>query len=460
MVTVGALISMAAHLEGKSASVLDFMGFAQKGGAVLSFVRFAARDALLNQVRIDTQQADVLLACDMVVGASAEALQTVRHGRSRIVVNTHPIPNAAFVRNPDASLHAEALLDKMRDAAGAEFMSTCDAQSLAARFLGDTVGANILMLGFAWQLGLVPVALDALMRAIELNNVAVPMNRLAFSVGRLAAGEPAALDALWAERHAPGQTRPAREAHSANDRLASLIADREGRLAAYGGARYVERYRALVHAAREAQARVPGAAIAEPVATTFYRLLAIKDEYEVARLYSEPDFRAALEAQFEGTAGKDFRIRFNLAPPALAKAKAGGVPRKMAFGQWLWPVLRVLAKGRGLRGTKFDPFGRTLERRMERALADDYEKTMQRAFAHLDASNAEDVAQLAALHARVRGYGHIKLASLIDVKRREREVAARLSIEAATSQDVQRALAEAGSAAGALRGIPVTVVAK
>jgi indolepyruvate ferredoxin oxidoreductase len=280
VVTVGALISMAAHLEGKSASVLDFMGFAQKGGSVLSFVRFAARDEWLNQVRIDTQQADVLLACDMVVGASSDALQTVRHGRTRIVVNTHAIPNATFVQNPDANLHADALIDKMRHAAGEERMSSCDAQALATRFLGDTIGANILMLGFAWQLGLVPVSFSAMMRAIELNNVAVQMNQLAFSVGRLAAADPAALEALWQARHAVQQAVRV-------DTVDELIAHREGRLAVYGGAPYVKRYRALVDAARRAEATLGSAApderLTRAVATTFYRLLAVKDEYEVAR---------------------------------------------------------------------------------------------------------------------------------------------------------------------------------
>ena len=458
VVTVGALISMAAHLEGKSASVLDFMGFAQKGGSVLSFVRFAARDEWLNQVRIDTQQADVLLACDMVVGASADALQTVRHGRTRIVVNTHAIPNATFVHDPDANLHADALIDKMRDAAGEDFMSTCDAQALAAKFLGDTIGANILMLGFAWQLGLVPVSHAALMRAIELNNVAVPMNKLAFAVGRLAAGDPAALEALWAERHAARSATGAGvgEQADASMNFDALVADREARLAAYGGPRYVQRYRALVELARDAERRAPGSSLARAVATTFYRLLAVKDEYEVARLHTNPAFREALEAQFEGTAGKDFRVKFNLAPPALAKAKAGQTPRKITFGQWLWPVLGTLAKWRGLRGTALDPFGRTVERRMERALADDYERTMQRAFASLSAANADDVVKLAELPSRIRGYGHVKLRNLAGVKRSERELAGRLRIEAATSAAVQQALDEM-KGAGSLRGIPVVV---
>jgi len=292
------------------------------------------------------------------------------------------------------------------------------------------------------------------MRAIELNNVAVPMNKLAFAVGRLAAGDAAALEALWAERHLArtGSGTPADE----HAELDALVADRERRLAAYGGPRYVERYRALVSAARQAEGRVPQARVAHAVATTFYRLLAVKDEYEVARLHTDAAFREALEAQFEGQAGKDFRVSFNLAPPALAKAKPGQAPRKLTFGQWLWPVLGMLAKWRGLRGTALDPFGRTAERRMERALADDYQTTMERALDRMNAENAEAIAQLAELHARVRGYGHVKLRNLAGVKRSERELAARLGVEAATSPAVQHALDEM-KGAGSLRGIPVVV---
>ncbi|HEY9239156.1 MAG TPA: indolepyruvate ferredoxin oxidoreductase family protein, partial [Burkholderiaceae bacterium] len=186
VVTVGAVIAMAAHLEGKAASVLDFMGFAQKGGSVLSFVRLADVPERLNQVRIDTQQADAVLACDMVVGASPEALQTVRHGRTRIVTNVHEIPVAESLKNPDADLKTELLLAKMRFAAGDEFVETFDAQSLAEEFLGDTVTANILAMGYAWQRGLVPISLAAMQRAIELNGVAVESNLLSFALGRLA----------------------------------------------------------------------------------------------------------------------------------------------------------------------------------------------------------------------------------------------------------------------------------
>ncbi|QSN61397.1 indolepyruvate ferredoxin oxidoreductase family protein [Caballeronia sp. M1242] len=442
VVTVGALISMAAHLEGKSASVLDFMGFAQKGGSVLSFVRVASEDALLNQVRIDTQQADLLLACDMVVGASPEALQTVRHDRTKIVVNTHAIPNASFVQNPDANLHADALLDKMRHAAGAgaaDALYTCDAQALATRFLGDTIGANIVMLGFAWQLGLVPVSHGALMRALELNNVAVAANKLAFAIGRLAAADMNALESLASSAQ---QKRVA----MADMPLADLIRDREERLLAYGGAKYVERYRSLI-----AQASA-NEDVKRAVAITFYKLLAVKDEYEVARLHADPAFRAALAAQFEGAPGDAYTVKFNLAPPALSH----GAPKKKTFGQWMWPVLGGLSKLRALRGTALDPFGRTLERRMERQLAKDYETTMQRALAKLDAGNAKDVAALAELFERVRGYGHVKLANLAMVKRSERELVARLGIEAATG-DAVRASIEAMKGASSLKGIPVVV---
>src|SRR3954467_1077635 len=216
VVTVGALIAMAAHLEGKSASVLDFMGFAQKGGSVLSFVRLADTPARLNQVRIDTQQADALLACDVVVGASPEALGTVRHGRTKILANVHEVPVAESLRNPDAQLKVPALLQKLEFAAGADRVETLDAQSLAETFLGDSIVSNILSLGYAWQRGLVPVSLQALTRAIELNGVAVENNKLAFSLGRLAAADPLAVRQLLQEPQPAGAM--------ADDTLEAIVA--------------------------------------------------------------------------------------------------------------------------------------------------------------------------------------------------------------------------------------------
>jgi indolepyruvate ferredoxin oxidoreductase len=220
----------------------------------------------------------------------------------------------------------------------------------------------------------------------------------------------------------------------------------------------VKRYRTLVDAARRAETAVDATSerVTRAVATTFYRLLAVKDEYEVARLHTDAAFREALEAQFEGVAGKDFGIKFNLAPPTLTRAQPGVNPTKKTFGQWMWPVLGMLAKWRGLRGTPLDPFGRTLERRMERELAGDYETTLLRALTRLGANNLEDVAKLADLHARVRGYGHVKLANLAGVKRGERDLAARLQIDPATGEAVKKSLEEM-KGAGQLRGIPVVV---
>jgi len=414
VVTIGALITMAAHLDGHSASVLDFMGFAQKGGAVLSFVRLAARPELLNQARIDTQQADMMLACDMVVGASEAALQTVRRGRTRLVVNSHEIPTDVFVRNPDATLHAAELLDKLRFAAGAGQMSVCDANALAARLLGDAVGANILLMGHAWQQGLIPISLAAIERAIELNNVAVDMNRLAFHIGRLAAADSPALSQFIGNEAA------------ADDSLAALIEARVAHLTAYQNAAYAQPYRQLVERVMQAEQAMTGSDPALPlsraVARNYAKLLSPKDEYEVARLYTDGAFRKSLEEAFEG----GYRLQFHFAPPLPGGLDVSGAPRKRTYGQWLLPVLKLLAKGRRLRGSRFDVFGYGSERRLERQLASDYARMIDAILPRLDAPRLPALLELASLPEQIRGYGHVKLASVEKTKARERELLATL----------------------------------
>ncbi|MGZ5215016.1 MAG: indolepyruvate ferredoxin oxidoreductase family protein, partial [Caldimonas sp.] len=357
IVTVGAVIAMAAHLEGHAASVLDFMGFAQKGGSVLSFVRLAKDPAALNQVRIDAQQADAVLACDIVVAASADALQTVRHGRTRVIVNTHEIPVAESLSNPDASLKVGALIEKLEFAAGAERVETMDAQTLAEDFLGDSIVSNILAMGYAWQRGLVPVGLAAMQRAIELNGVAVESNKVAFSLGRLAAAEPVACRELLHEPD-PAAQHP--------ESLDELVARSAEFLAAYQGAGYAERYRHFVASVRAREEERCGAQgglpLSRAVAEQMRKLMAYKDEYEVARLYTDGAFARQIAAQFEG----DLKLEFYMAPPALVKPKGSGraaAPKKRRFGPWLLPMLRLLARGKFLRGTPFDPFGRTEERK-------------------------------------------------------------------------------------------------
>jgi indolepyruvate ferredoxin oxidoreductase len=402
VVTVGALVTMAAHLEGKQASVLDFMGFAQKGGAVLSFVRLAETPDQLNQVRIDTQQADALLACDMVVGASDAALQTVKHGRTVILVNTHELATAAFVRNPDADLHAAHLVDKMQHAAGAARVHTTDAQGLAQRLIGDTLPANIVMLGVAFQRGLVPLSEAAVLKAIELNGVAVAMNKTAFALGRLSVADPAALKRLQAE--------PSKG--DAQDTLDALIERRARFLTDYQDAAYARRYRALVERVREAEAPLGGALkLTEAVARQYAKLLAVKDEYEVARLYTDGTFMQRLSEQFE----RWDSVRFHMAPPLLGRDKR-------RFGPWLMPAMKLLASFRRVRGTWLDPFDHTAERKLERQLAHDYESTVGELLGTLNAGNRELAVSIAAVPERIRGYGHIKLANAATEKARWQEL--------------------------------------
>ncbi|MES2099450.1 MAG: indolepyruvate ferredoxin oxidoreductase family protein [Pseudomonadota bacterium] len=411
VVTVGAVIAMAAHLEGKSASVLDFMGFAQKGGSVLSFVRLADLPERLNQVRIDTQQADAVLACDMVVAASPEALQTVRFGRTRIVTNVHEIPVAEALKNPDADLKTDLLLAKMRFAAGDDQVETFDAQALAEEFLGDTVTANIVAMGYAWQRGLVPIGLAAMRRAIELNGVAIENNLLSFALGRLAAGNP---KALREEAEAPAKVD--------DETLEGLIARGVAHLTGYQNAAWAQRFEASVRRVQRAEQACAGSDAGLPlsraVARSLMKLMSYKDEYEVARLYTDGSFQRQLADQFEG----DVKLEFHMAPPLLARPKNGQPPKKIALGAWMLPMMKLLAKGKALRGSRLDLFGHTEERRMERGLVTQFEQRVDELLADLNADRLADAIRIAALPLSMRGYGHVKIANVALARAREAEL--------------------------------------
>ncbi len=435
VVTVGALVTMAAHLEGKQASVLDFMGFAQKGGAVLSFVRIAPTADLLNQVRIDTQQADLVLACDLVVGASVEALGTVKHGRTIVHVNTHEIATAAFIRDPDASLHADALLAKLRFAAGDDRVETVDAQAIAERLLGDTMPANVVLLGYAFQRGLVPVSEPALLRAIELNGVALELNRTAFALGRIAAAAPQALRRLAGQEEEVPLRAPRRPPDWENlDGDAGLIARRANFLTDYQDAGYAQRYRALVERVRMVESERIGAPLALTAAVARYaaKLMAIKDEYEVARLYTDGRWRRELSAQFE----RWDRLSFHMAPPLLARRGLDGRPRKIEFGPWLLGALRVLAKLRRVRGSALDFFGRSEERRIERQVRDEYEAMIDEVLSALTPENHALAVQIASVPEQIRGYGHVKLANITLARARWKDLLDRLHGRAPAAQPV------------------------
>ncbi len=416
VVTVGALVSMAAHLEGKQASVLDFMGFAQKGGSVLSFVRLAPTQDLLNQVRIDTQQADVLLACDMVVGASPDALGTVKPGRTVILANTHELPTAAFVRNPDASLQAPSLLAKMQHAVGgtAGLLGTIDAQTIAQQLMGDTMPSNIVMLGACWQRGLIPLSEAALMRAIELNGVAIEGNKTAFALGRLAIAAPDAIKRLAGDAGTQKVQLLLRQ--DKLDGEDGLIARRMRHLSGYQNVAYAERYLASVNKVRSAEAALGEAGQAErlskAVARYLAKLMAIKDEYEVARLYTDGQFEAAMKQQFEHWDS----LSFHMAPPLISRPGADGRAKKIELGSWTFSAFKLLARMKGLRGGLLDVFGKTEERRMERQLLADYEALIADLLQHLTADKLELALKLARLPEGVRGYGHVKLANITTIR--------------------------------------------
>ncbi|SES80486.1 indolepyruvate ferredoxin oxidoreductase family protein [Oceanicella actignis] len=401
VVTVGALISMAAHLEGRGASVLDFTGFAQKFGPVLSYLRIADAPEQLNQVRIDEGSADALIGCDAVVSASAKASPMYRPGM-RAALNIAPMPTGDVVLNRDADLRIDERVARIAALTGAQPL-TVDANAAAEALLGDAVFANVLMLGMAWQAGLVPAGLEALMRAIELNGVAPEANKAAFAWGRLAAADPEAFAAAW--------RKPDERARTLDEAIARRVAF----LTDYQDAAYAETYRAFVEKVRAAEAPLGSEALTDAVARALFKLMAVKDEYEVARLHLDPAFEARLRDEFE----EGFVIRHHLAPPLLPLGKDWrGRPRKRAFGPWVRGAFHVLARMKRLRGTALDPFGRTAERRMERALPAWYRALIERQMAGLTAQTLPRAIEIARAPMDIRGFGPVKAQAVEDVKAR------------------------------------------
>jgi indolepyruvate ferredoxin oxidoreductase len=427
VVTVGAVLAMAAHLEGRSASVYDMTGLAQKGGAVLSHVKIAPASAPPAAPRVGLAEADVVIGCDLVVSASPEVLRAIDPGRTRLALNTHLVPTAVFQLNPDVDFHARDLFARLMALTGAEHAACVDATGAARALLGDTVGANLFMVGIALQRGWLPLGRASLERAIELNGAAVALNQRALALGRLAVANPGRFAALLATLGVRPATPPG-----------TSLEVRERFLAGYQDAAYAARYRAFVERVGAAEAgRTPGRGeLAAAVTRCYFRLLAYKDEYEVARLHAGAEFRDLLAATFGGR----YRLRFHLAPPGLARRDpATGVPRKMSFGGWLLPVFGILARLRILRGTPFDPFGYSAERRLERRLIADYERLVDELLAGLTPERHALAVEIASLPEQIRGYGHVKARHLAAAEQRRTELLERFRRTGESSGAVDRA---------------------
>lgn len=413
--TVGALLGMAAHIEGKGCTVLDQAGLAQKFGPVITHIRIATRQSDIYAVRIAAGETDLLLGCDLVVSSSEEALAKLNDKIAHAVINSHEAATAEFTRNPDAQVPGAAMREAISEAVGEGKTRFVDATRLATRLLGDSIATNLFMLGYAYQLGLVPVSAEALNKAIELNGVSVQLNQQAFLWGRRAAHDLAAVEKLAAPKvvEAP---------HCST--LEEIVADRVQRLTAYQNAAYAERYRELVEHVRKADTDAQQR-LSKAVARYYFKLLAYKDEYEVARLYSDATFRKQLEAQFEG----DYQLQFHVAPSWLSKPDAvTGQPRKRSFGPWMLKAFGVLARFKFLRGSVLDPFGHSAERRLERELIEEYEANVAYLLAELNAGNYRTAVALAEIPEQIRGYGHVKEAALAKAREQATQLKARLTV--------------------------------
>jgi indolepyruvate ferredoxin oxidoreductase len=397
VITIGALLGMAAHIENKHCSLLDFTGLAQKNGAVMSHIRISDTAEEAGTARIPPGGADLLLACDMVVAAGPNALGLLRRDATAAIVNMDVEPTSGFVLNGDIDFQLDGMQRAIRDAAGDGHAQFVNATTLATSLCGDTIAANLFLVGYALQKGLIPLPLDALLRAIELNAVAVDMNKQALHWGRLLAHDPA--EVASRARHSVREAAPAS--------LPALLKKYRALLTSYQNVRYADAFTAVVEGVASVEARqaVGCGGLAETVATSLFKLMAYKDEYEVARLYSDDTFQRRLRNQFEG----DYQLEFHLAAPLLARTDpATGELRKRAYGPWAMRLFSVLARLKSLRGTWLDPFGYTEERRRERGLIDEYRDTLRELLARLTADNHSLAVAIAALPQSYRGFGHVK----------------------------------------------------
>jgi indolepyruvate ferredoxin oxidoreductase len=397
VITIGQLLGMAAHLEGKGVVTQDSGGLAQKGGATWSHIQIANRSDAIYTTKVDTAKADLVIACDSIVAANKYTLTVMQEGRTYVALNNHGTPTAAFVKNPDWQAPGANCEAAISASVGAALVGSFDAEAAATQLIGDAIYTNPLILGYAWQQGRVPVSHAAIMRAMELNAVQVDNNKAAFEWGRRCAFDLASVQALYAAQQVIQFVK--------KPSLDEMLAKRVDFLTSYQNGAYAAEYRSFVDKVRAAESKLGAATkLSEAVARYLFKLMAYKDEYEVARLHSDTAFSDKIAAMFEG----DVKIVHHLAPPLLAKTNDKGELIKRPFGSWIRPAFGVLAKMKGLRGTALDIFGYSAERRMERALIGEYRASIDELLRTLSSANVDLAADIARVPEDIRGYGHVK----------------------------------------------------
>ncbi|WP_265518599.1 indolepyruvate ferredoxin oxidoreductase family protein [Nitratireductor luteus] len=417
VVTIGAILGMAAHLEGKGSGIIDMAGLAQKGGAVFSHLRIAKLPEQVYSIHVSAGKADLVLGCDLVVSGAKKVLSTVRQDHTIVVANTAEVMPGDFARSADFSLPVERLKKAVAQAAGEGKSHFFDATQAATVLFGNSIGANMFMLGMAYQFGGLPVAAEAIEKAIQLNGQAVSMNISAFHWGRRAAHDPDYVRDVVARAAPSHSTDIAKTLDEVVKRRVAFLTD-------YQNKAYAERYRQRIERLRRVEEKAaPGStAVTEAAARNLFKLMAIKDEYEVARLYTDGSFQRQLEAEFESFD----RLEFHMAPPAFARRDSAGHLRKTSYGPWMMKAFSLLARARRLRGTALDVFGYTAERRMERQILTRYEADLDLIEKSLRAEKIEAAAALASIPAIIRGYGHVKEANAEKAKQERARLVDRL----------------------------------
>jgi len=411
VLTIGALLSMAAHLENKGATTLDFTGLSQKNGAVLAHVKIAPTPDGIHVPRIADGGANLILGCDMV--AAARSVSKMKAGKTKSIINTAEVPVAAFTRNNNMAFPGQETRDEFIAASKPEDVNFVDATALAQKLFGDSIAANLFMVGYAFQKSYIPLAETSITRAIELNGIAVEFNKRAFQWGRLAAHDMTKVEDIIAA--------PTQENNTQTLSLDDVIEQHYNDLIGYQNKAYANRYKQIVVNARTQASDRLGSdeEIGMLVAKYLYKVMAYKDEYEIGRLYSDPAFLEKLQSQFDG----NYKLQFNLAPPLLArKDKVTGRPKKMTFGAWMLPMFKLLAKSKGLRGSMFDVFSHTQERKTERQLIEDYINLVTKVLPKVTDENKAIITELLSLPEHIKGYGHVKEDSMIKTQTKWKEL--------------------------------------